>query len=84
MVSVQDESAQLAVSLLDLRPHLRVLDACTAPGGKTCHILEATPDLECVALEPQAQRFIKLQDTLKRLKLNAHCLQVDATQTENW
>lgn len=84
LVSVQDEAAQLAVSLLDLRSHLRVLDACAAPGGKTCHILESTPDLECVALEPQAQRFIKLQDTLKRLKLNAHCLQVDATQTETW
>lgn len=32
-VSVQDEAAQLAASLLDLAPGQRVLDACCAPGG---------------------------------------------------
>ena len=39
-ISVQDEAAQLAADLLDLAPGQRVLDACCAPGGKTCHILE--------------------------------------------
>ena len=40
-VSVQDEAAQLAADLLELAPGQRVLDACAAPGGKTCHLLEA-------------------------------------------
>ncbi|MGI9250421.1 MAG: 16S rRNA (cytosine(967)-C(5))-methyltransferase [Pseudohongiellaceae bacterium] len=40
LASVQDESSQLAAPLLDAQPAMRVLDACAAPGGKTCHILE--------------------------------------------
>jgi len=44
-VSVQDEAAQLAAPLLMLEPGQTVLDACCAPGGKTCHILESQPDL---------------------------------------
>ena len=39
-VSVQDAAAQLAVELLAPQPGERILDACAAPGGKTCHILE--------------------------------------------
>ncbi len=38
--SVQDESAGLAVRLLDPRPGHRVLDLCAAPGGKTVFIGE--------------------------------------------
>ena len=38
--SVQDEAAQLAASLLNMEAGQSVLDACCAPGGKTCHILE--------------------------------------------
>ena len=50
--SVQDEAAQLAAPLLELKPGQRVLDACCAPGGKTCHILELQPELqELVALD---------------------------------
>jgi hypothetical protein len=39
-VSVQDAGAQMAARLLDLADGQRVLDACAAPGGKSCHILE--------------------------------------------
>ena len=41
-LSVQDAAAQLAVELLDPQPGERILDACAAPGGKTCHVLERT------------------------------------------
>jgi len=40
LVSVQDAGAQVAATLLDARPGMRVLDACAAPGGKTGHVLE--------------------------------------------
>src|SRR5690606_9819244 len=54
-VSVQDEAAQLCTTLLDLAPGQRVLDACAAPGGKTCAILEACDDLqEVVAIDESA------------------------------
>jgi len=39
--SVQDEAPQLCADLLELEAGHRVLDACAAPGGKTCHLLEA-------------------------------------------
>ncbi|MFH0823739.1 MAG: 16S rRNA (cytosine(967)-C(5))-methyltransferase RsmB [Pseudomonadota bacterium] len=35
---VQDAASQMIAPLLDLRPGLRVLDACAAPGNKTSHI----------------------------------------------
>lgn len=84
-VSVQDGAAQLAVSLLTLEPGLRLLDACCAPGGKTCHILESQSQLmDCVALDVHASRLKRVQDNLKRLKLKATLLQGDAQTPEIW
>lgn len=84
-VSVQDESAQLAVSLLSLKPGLRVLDACAAPGGKTCHILETHPGLiDCVALDLDANRLIRVQENLDRLHLKATLIQGDGRNPEKW
>ncbi len=36
--NIQDESAGLAVRLLDVRPGMNVLDMCSAPGGKTAYL----------------------------------------------
>ena len=84
-VSVQDEAAQLAVSLLQLKPRLRVLDACAAPGGKTCHMLELEPNLrECVALDMSESRLMKIQENLTRLGLHATLKQGDATRPSDW
>jgi 16S rRNA (cytosine967-C5)-methyltransferase len=41
VVAVQDESAGLAVRLLDPQPGETVIDGCAAPGGKTMHIAAA-------------------------------------------
>lgn len=68
VVSVQDAGAQLAAILLDAQPHMRVLDACAAPGGKTGHLLEHTPDLgELVAIDVDADRVARIQENLTRL-----------------
>ncbi len=84
-ISVQDGAAQLATSLLSLQPGLRVLDACCAPGGKTCHILETEPHLAaCVALDVDAKRLERVKDNLSRLKLDATLLQGDASTPESW
>lgn len=67
--SVQDVSAQLAVSFLQLAPNFTVLDACAAPGGKTTQILEAEENLaSLIALDSDAERIIKIQENLTRLK----------------
>ena len=72
MASVQDEAAQLAAALLEAGPGDRVLDACAAPGGKTCHVLECEQGLqEMVAMDIDAERLQKVDDNLQRLGLDA-------------
>lgn len=70
LVSVQDEAAQRAAALLDVRNGMRVLDACAAPGGKTCHLLELA-DLDLTALDVDARRLQRVQENLDRLGLKA-------------
>lgn len=80
-VSVQDAGAQLAAELLDARAGMRVLDACAAPGGKTLHILERTPDLaELVAADVDAARLARVRENLERAGRQARLLAVDMTQ----
>jgi 16S rRNA (cytosine967-C5)-methyltransferase len=84
-VSIQDGAAQLAAELLDLKPGMRVLDACAAPGGKTAHILETCPDLGCVvALDRDAERLERVRENLDRLKLAATLMHADALQPRDW
>ena len=84
-VSVQDGAAQLAVSLLSLKPGQRLLDACCAPGGKTCHILESEPNLgECVALDVDPVRLKRVKENLGRLHVQATLLQGDALFPDRW
>ncbi|MGH8217369.1 MAG: 16S rRNA (cytosine(967)-C(5))-methyltransferase RsmB, partial [Steroidobacteraceae bacterium] len=69
-VSVQDAGAQLAAPLLDARAGMRVLDACAAPGGKTLHLIERTPDLaELVAVDSSADRLRRVEENLRRAGL---------------
>ncbi|MDM0012212.1 16S rRNA (cytosine(967)-C(5))-methyltransferase RsmB [Variovorax sp. J22P168] len=88
--SVQDAAAQIAAPLLlsglDLRPAaaLRVLDACAAPGGKTAHLLELAPAAEVTALEVDATRSRRIDDTLARLGLAATVLVADASRPAEW
>jgi 16S rRNA (cytosine967-C5)-methyltransferase len=81
LVSVQDEAAQLAAALLDAQPGQRILDACAAPGGKACHLLELVPGVaELVVMDVDAGRLHRVQENLERLKLPATLLQGDATR----
>lgn len=84
-ISVQDEAAQLSARLLDLKPGLRVLDACCAPGGKTCHILELLDnDGDVVALDISPTRLERVEENLSRLGLNAQLIDADAADTASW
>jgi 16S rRNA (cytosine967-C5)-methyltransferase len=85
MVSVQDGAAQLAAGLLDLRPGMRVLDACAAPGGKTAHILEQQPALgELVAMDRDKHRLQRVRQNLQRLDLQATVVCADAGEPGEW
>ena len=77
-VSVQDCGAQLAALLLDARPGMRVLDACAAPGGKTLHIAQHTPELgELVAADDDPVRLQRVRDNLDRAGRHALLLTAD-------
>lgn len=96
-VSVQDLSAQRAAPLLlgggatgipPLRAGARVLDACAAPGGKTAHLLELAA-IDLLALDSDARRLLRVQDTLTRLHLpapgsSAQLQAADARQVAQW
>ncbi|ROM20547.1 16S rRNA (cytosine(967)-C(5))-methyltransferase [Pseudomonas protegens] len=84
-ISVQDEAAQLAAELLELAPGQRVLDACCAPGGKTCHILEVQPALAgVVAVDLETKRLVRVRENLDRLGLDAQLIAADGRDTQAW
>lgn len=82
-VSVQDAGAQLAGPLLDVRPGMRVLDACAAPGGKAGHILELA-DCALTALDSDPARVTRISDNLKRLGLEARIVCGDCCAPAAW
>jgi len=85
-VSVQDEAAQLAAPFLDPQPGMRVLDACSAPGGKTAHLLEYTRGniyLDVVDKDPE--RLERVRSTIKRIGYGTvRLISADATHPEDF
>ena len=74
---------------------LRILDACAAPGGKTAHLLElaasdargtqgAPAALDVTAIDLDAQRSRRIDETLERLSLQAQVLVADAARPADW
>lgn len=83
-VSVQDGAAQRVADVLSIKPGQHILDACAAPGGKTCHILERVPDNTVVALDIDASRLERIRENTHRLGLNAQLIAADAGDTDAW
>jgi 16S rRNA (cytosine967-C5)-methyltransferase len=81
--AVQDGAAQVAADLLDARPGQRVLDACAAPGGKACHLLERT-ELALTALDTDPARLRRIGQNLERLGLRAELAVGDAGTPSAW
>ncbi|BDX04496.1 ribosomal RNA small subunit methyltransferase B [Planctobacterium marinum] len=84
--SVQDKAAQHAADYLAAQPNDAILDACAAPGGKYCHILEAQPQLQtCIALELDAVRAKNITENTERLGLSNTDIRVaDANDITSW
>lgn len=83
LFAVQDGAAQVAADLADLHDGLRVLDACAAPGGKACHLLERA-DVDLTALEFDAARAERIRQNLMRLRLNTKVVIGDAGAPKGW
>lgn len=83
LVSVQDAGAQYAARLLDAKAGMRVLDACSAPGGKAAHILEMA-DVDMIALDKDEKRLLRVAENMQRLELSATLLAGDAATPAQW
>jgi len=82
--SVQDGAAQHTVELLGIKQNQRILDACAAPGGKTCHILEVEPTNDVVAIDIDAERLLRIKENTQRLDLSAELIAADAGDIDAW
>ena len=65
---VQEPAAGIAARLMVVKPGMRILDACAAPGGKTTHLAELSGNKALItALDPNEKRLNLLKANLKRL-----------------
>ena len=80
--AVQDESAGLPVLLLDPKPGERVLDLCSAPGGKTAFIGECMKNEgRIVAVDRYDSRLNLVRTACQRLGVTiVEFLSADATE----
>lgn len=77
--SVQDRSAQLVAGLINPQAGERILDACSAPGGKACHLLEYQPNIgELVACDISETRLTRVAENSARLGLSMKMVKADA------
>lgn len=86
LISVQDESPQLAGELLAPKQGDLILDACSAPGGKLLHLLELTQNIDCEVqgLELEQHRAQRIEENFERLNLSCKIHIADATKQQWW
>ena len=90
--SIQDLSGQYVAEILELKNGQLVLDACAAPGSKTCHILEYSLEKNIslknlTALEKDTSRISLINENILRLGLDSTVLRVvntDATDISTY
>jgi len=71
-ITVQDQTAMHAATLLDPKPGQRVLDLCSAPGTKTSHLAEIMGDQgEIFAADVSRDRLKRVDENIARLGLKS-------------
>lgn len=72
LITIQDESSMLPAYALDVKPGMKVLDMCAAPGGKTTHIAELmNDDGEVIAYDVHKHKIKLIKDNARRLGLSS-------------
>lgn len=70
-ISIQDEASQMVVYALDPQPKESILDVCSAPGTKACHMAERMQDMgRIVCGDIHAHRVSLIKEGAKRLHLH--------------
>lgn len=71
LFTLQDEAAGLTSIILDPKPEEKVLDTCSAPGGKTTFIAQLMENKgEIIAWDLYENRILKVKENAKRLGIN--------------
>jgi 16S rRNA (cytosine967-C5)-methyltransferase len=69
---IQDEASQLVTGLLAPLPGERILDGCSAPGGKTTHAAERMGDRgEIVAVDVSREKLARVEEACARLGITS-------------
>lgn len=81
MITVQDESAMMVAPSMEVKPGFKVLDLCSAPGGKTTHIAELMKNTGVVkAFDIHENKLSLVEQNAKRLGINnIVCSKLDAS-----
>ena len=66
-LTLQDETSQMVAPTLNLQGDERVLDACAAPGGKTCHIASYLKEGVVTALDLYDHKLRLIEENAERL-----------------
>lgn len=69
---IQDEAAMMASVIADPHPKDRILDMCSAPGGKSCHLAELSDNqAEIISLDIHESRLALVNQNADRLGLSS-------------
>ena len=82
LFSIQGQSSMLAAEAVQVKPGMKVLDACAAPGGKSCYMAEQMQGTGRVyAWELHEKRALLIESAIRRLRLeNVRVSVRDATE----
>jgi len=82
LFSIQGQSSLLAAEAVQVKPGMRVLDACAAPGGKAAYLSETMQDTGRVfAWEIHEKRAALIEAMKKRLRIENLRISVRDAQT---
>ncbi len=79
-IAVQSESSMLVCRACGVKPGMRVLDACAAPGGKSAYLYALCGEIGLTAWELHEHRRELLDRTLERLRVKANTSVQDAAE----
>ena len=83
LVYIQDPAATFFSKLIkDLEP-VRILDYCSAPGGKTIVLSSLFPDSHIIATDRSASRLKRVEENLERMNIkNVQVLEMEKFESE--
>jgi len=68
--AIQDHASMIVASALEVRPGMRVLDLCAAPGGKSTHLAELMDDRgSIIACDIEIDRLETIRKLAERMKI---------------